>query len=117
VTLPIPWRRVGHPAGVHGCFRAAQARSLGSGVPQAGLYSLRNQAALKLGHSTQYCEDHFPGRRAGVHLLRQRDEFDAERPKRLQRPEQVRNGARKTVELPNGDTIEAPAVRVREHAV
>jgi hypothetical protein len=36
-------------------------------------------------------EYHLAGRRAGVHLLRVRDEVDSQRLERLQRPEQVRH--------------------------
>lgn len=86
------------------------------GVPQASLHALCDQAALKLGHRPKNGEDHLARWRAGVHLLRQRDEFDAQHAKRLEGAEQMGNGTGEAVKTPHNDGVESAAVGKREAA-
>ena len=54
---------------------------------------------------------------AVVHLLGEGNEFNAERPKRLERPEQMRHASREPIELPNDDGIKAPAMSVSHQTI
>jgi len=117
-NLTASWRRLAPPA-VYASWmerRASWFKYVRGGrpirLPFARPDPLDDQAPLQLGYCTQHCEDHFPGRRAGVELLRERDEVDTQSAEGLQRSKQMRHGASKPVELPTNDYIEAPAVRV-----
>ena len=67
----------GNPVCVRVDARAAELFSLRSRVTQASFYSLDNQAALQFSDGTQDRKHHLPGRRARVHLFRERNELDA----------------------------------------
>ena len=56
----------GNPLRVQNLSWTSQALALRTRVPQTGLHALHDEAALKLGHSTQNREDHAAGWRGRV---------------------------------------------------
>ena len=92
-------------------------RTLGARIPEAGLHPLDYQAALKLRNCAKNRENHLASRRASVKRLAQANKCYSESAESFQRAEQMRNGPREAIELPDGNNVESAPVRIRHQGV
>jgi hypothetical protein len=75
--------KAAHSNGIDRDARSAEALPFRARVSESGANTLHNQTSLKLSYGTQNGEDHLARWCAGVHLLRIRNEVDAQRFERL----------------------------------
>jgi hypothetical protein len=97
--------------------RSPEPDSLGLRVAQAGLHPLLDQGALKLRHGADDLEHEPAGRSGQIEVVAQRDESDTHRLELGQRIHQVLQGSGESVQLPDEQDIELPALSSGHHLV
>src|SRR5882724_4336953 len=97
---------------IHDSLRPTEAFALGSRVPQSRFHTLHDQRPLQLRDCTQDGKHHLAGRRARVHLLRERNELNPESTDVLERTKQVTHRSGEAVKLPRHDAIKTAPVSI-----